>query len=161
MKNKESKSNAKAIQYGIIISVLIVILVPIVIWGLYSVKNGIQVPWEASNMLEYCAGVFSFLGTIVLGVVTLHLSKKANETNDRLLSIERERQLPVLKITGMIGELGQRYPDSFARLHEVEIMPNNKKENNHNYNPYWQIYIPDPDTVNKDNANKNLLRKVK
>ena len=64
--------------------------------------------WEASSVLEYIAGFEAFLGTLLLGIITVHqnsVSQKATEQlaseNNALQKISIQRLLPSLKIAGV------------------------------------------------------------
>lgn len=77
---------------------LITIAVPIVINELYKVEGGYLTKWGADDVLSYYGNVLSFIGTILLGAITVYLSIQANNMNKRLLNIEESRFVPCLSI---------------------------------------------------------------
>ena len=59
--------------------------------------------WCAGDLIQYIAGFAAFMGSIVLGLVSIVQTEKANSTNDKLLDLtlesERKSVLPYLSFT--------------------------------------------------------------
>lgn len=68
--------------------------------------NFISAKWSAGDLIEYIAGFEAFTGTIVLGVISVWQTEKANRTNDNLLNLtnenERKSVLPFLSFNSYI-----------------------------------------------------------
>lgn len=96
---------------SIILSALIFVIPLLVVHFLFKTPtiNSWFIPeWEASSVLEYIAGFEAFLGTLLLGIISVHqnsVSQKATEQlaaeNNALQKISIQRLLPVLKIAGV------------------------------------------------------------
>lgn len=63
------------------IAIVLSIAIPIIINEAYKKNEGYLTVWQGADVLSYTGGIFSFLGTIVLGVI-------AWQQNTRLLRIE-------------------------------------------------------------------------
>jgi len=55
--------------------------------------------WQAGDVLGYFGDVLSFVGTIILGVVAVAQTERANKINEELLKIEKNRLKPYLEIS--------------------------------------------------------------
>lgn len=84
----------------IIISIVLllfsIIAVPIIINELYMKNDGYITKWGAEEVLSYYGNVLSFIGTVLLGAVTVHLSKQANNMNKTMLDLELSKTMPCL-----------------------------------------------------------------
>lgn len=60
--------------------------------------------FSAPDILQYIGSIFVLWGTVVLGVITLLLSKKANFINERLFSLEERARLPLLRIEKLLAD---------------------------------------------------------
>ena len=71
-----------------ILAIVIFSVVPILtVHFLFQIDLGLGflVPeWDAGDLLGYIAGFYTFIGTILLGAVTVDQSQKAQKTNERL-----------------------------------------------------------------------------
>ncbi len=61
--------------------------------------------WSAGELLAYIAGFETLLGTVFLGLITVHLTNQANEINERLgkensdmQKIMAQKMLPILRL---------------------------------------------------------------
>ena len=98
------KNNLMAIlkQYRIIISLIIcgVILIPIIVHLFFSweAKNDFfKAKWTAGELLEYIAAILSFLGTIILSILALYSSQKANAISQKVTDIEQSKYMLELR----------------------------------------------------------------
>lgn len=86
----------------ILIGITIIILVCIVLVLLPAVINHIYfleapcgffvVDLKVDDLVAYYASALSFLGTIILGMLTLHQNKRAQEKNDEINKLQLEMQ---------------------------------------------------------------------
>lgn len=67
--------------------------------------------WSAGDLLAYIAGFEALLGTVILGLITVHQSQVANDVNERLSKennslqkISIQQMLPLLKVTELSVE---------------------------------------------------------
>lgn len=85
-------------------------LVPlIVVHLLFKWNTGydfISAEWSAGDLIGYIAGFEAFAGTVVLGIIAVWQTDKANKTNDSLLKLteenERKSVLPFLSFNSYI-----------------------------------------------------------
>ncbi len=88
----------------------------IVVHFLFKWNTGydfISAEWSAGDLIGYVAGFEAFTGSIILGIIAVWQTEKANNTNDRLLQMtgenERKSVLPFLSfnlyITKYEGEI--------------------------------------------------------
>ena len=112
----------------------------------------ISAEWSAGELLGYIAGVFTFLGTVSLGVVTIQQTHKANETtqklteeNNYLQKIAIQKSLPLLKVI------------------KVSTSPSSSKTHSSpsvdSY--YYTTYELSTLTINDNLTRKMLLRKLR
>lgn len=81
----------KKIIYGIIIFLFFIALVfgvPIIINECYLKNDGYLTVWDGSDVFAYYASVLSFIGTVILGGITVWQNRKAIETNNKLVELE-------------------------------------------------------------------------
>lgn len=81
------KKASKRICIIITSILLIVVAIPFIVNILFSVNAPFQMfvaKWEASDALNYCATIISFLGTIFLGIVTLIQNQRLHDEANRL-----------------------------------------------------------------------------
>lgn len=81
---------------SIFLSLIVIIIGPIIINELYMKNDGYLTKWGAEEVLSYYGNVLSFIGTVLLGVVTVRLSKQANNMNKRMLDLELSKTKPCL-----------------------------------------------------------------
>ena len=76
--------------------------------------------WEPGELITYIAGFEAFVGTLILGIVTVNLNKKSVELNRELILIEKTRSLydrkPKLKI-----EAEEMTPITIGELFDKDI----------------------------------------
>lgn len=77
---------------------LLVIGVPYAINELYSLNSGYYTLWCASDVLSFYGDVLAFLGTVVLGVIAVWQTKKANDISEKMLNFETMKYTPFLHI---------------------------------------------------------------
>lgn len=73
----------------------IIILPLIVIHFLFKIKTNcywIEADWESGDVLGYWGAVLSFLGTVVLGYVSLLLNEKAVQQNDKIVNMQHNQE---------------------------------------------------------------------
>ncbi len=62
--------------------------------------------WSAGDLIGYIAGFEAFAGTVILGIIAVWQTDKANKTNDSLLKLteenERKSVLPFLSFNSYI-----------------------------------------------------------
>lgn len=78
-----------------IITVLVFALPLVVVHFLFKWHSGIpwlEAEWLAGDVLGYIAGFEALLGTIILGLVSVHQTDEANATNDRLMEMQEEQR---------------------------------------------------------------------
>ena len=91
-----------------IITVLVFIVPLIVVHILFKSSaphSWFVATWSAGDLLGYIAGFVSLLGTVFLGLITVHLTDQANETNERLgkeninlQKIMAQKLMPILRL---------------------------------------------------------------
>lgn len=91
------KNNVILLLCLVIVLIIIIAGGPIVINELYKKNNGYKTLWGAKDVFVYYGAVLSFVGTISLGVVTVHLSKQANDMNKSMLELQLSKTKPCLK----------------------------------------------------------------
>ena len=72
----------------IVMAAITIILIPLVINILFKYDFNIwwlESEWSAGDALNFYAGILSFIGTIILGVVSIWQTKKANNISEKLL----------------------------------------------------------------------------
>lgn len=80
---------------------LLILLPPVVIHILYKVpsyNDFFKSEWDPGDLLNYCGGCLSLLGTLILGVIAIEQSNFANELNEKLLNFEKNMSKPYLTI---------------------------------------------------------------
>ena len=74
-----------------LVFVILIFGVPIIINECYMANEGYLTVWDGSDVFAYYASVLSFIGTVILGVVTVWQNRKVIETNNKLLELEIKR----------------------------------------------------------------------
>lgn len=73
-----------------------VVILLICVHVLYKMKTGIywlESDWTSGDLLSFIGTMLSFVGSVVLGCITVKLSKDNNEINERLTTIENKREI--------------------------------------------------------------------
>ena len=118
----------------ILITITVIILkVPLLIWCFYSCArfswiNGNTDGYSLETILSYSGSVLSFIGTIVLGCVTIYLTNRANKTNETLMNLERDARTPILSLltkTDIVPEIitGTEWYTIFFYLENISKIP--------------------------------------
>lgn len=141
---KKLKKFKTMIGFIIVLFLVITLIITIIINECYIPNNGYLTLWEAKDVLAFYGSFLSFVGTVVLGAVAIFQNKKANETNERLMELERE---------------------ALYRENSADIIINNVNVNNNwgvirlsnelgDYKEYNPLYFC------MENAGKAVLKKV-
>jgi hypothetical protein len=81
-------------------AVIVIIIVPILIWGAYFVGDCgfvlIRTSLAVGDALTFYGSILAFIGTVLLGALALWQNKKANEINERLLNLENSRENKII-----------------------------------------------------------------
>lgn len=108
------------IALGIILALTIP---PVVVHWMFKTpaKNPFfEYTWGPGDLITYIAGFEAFIGTLILGIVTVNLNKKSVELNRELILIEKIRSLydrkPKLKI-----EAEEMTPITIGELFDKDI----------------------------------------
>lgn len=98
----------------LIVCIVMFFLPPVLVHVLFKWNSGIDwlsAEWSAGDILAYIAGFEAFIGTIVLGFVTVYQSGKASRENERLSSennflqrISVQRLLPLVSVESITIE---------------------------------------------------------
>lgn len=68
----------------ILILLIMVIKIPMIVNESYKYDNGYITVFSPSDMLGYCASALSFFGTIILGIITVYLTKRSNALQEEI-----------------------------------------------------------------------------
>lgn len=84
------------------------LLIVHILFRAYSSIPWFEAKWSAGDVLAYIAGFEALLGTVILGLITVTQSEKANEVNERLARENNHLQkisiqplLPLLKVKSL------------------------------------------------------------
>ena len=104
-----------------------------------AINNWFVATWNTGELLAYIAGFETLLGTVVLGVVTIYQTQKAEEANKRLAKennylqrISIQQMLPLVKIVDIT--VSKTIPTSYRRFGEpstvtvASVGTHNKRE---------------------------------
>ena len=89
------KNKFKYIAIIIILVCLVLVLLPLVINYVYYLEAPIDffvTDLKVSDFVSYYASALSFLGTLILGMLTLHQNKRAQEKTDEINRLQLEMQ---------------------------------------------------------------------
>lgn len=107
---KKKKSNFLLFAWIIPTMFLMVFGVPYAINELYSLNSGYYTLWYATDVLSFYGDALSFLGTVVLGIIAVWQTKKANDiselsekNNQKLLELQAYEYKPKLLLTSFVG----------------------------------------------------------
>lgn len=104
--------------------------------------------WSAGDLIEYIAGFEAFIGTVVLGIIAVWQTSKANDISKSLMELENNKYRPYIKLG--IGNIFYINKKAYAFSDEVEI-PNDEstikyegiakqdEQYKNNINCYWPI----------------------
>jgi len=92
---KELFEVLKKYKKTIILTSLICFIIPLlVIHCLFKWYSGIEflvAEWTAGELLGYVGTILSFVGTVILGILALQASQKANKLSEKVIDIEKDR----------------------------------------------------------------------
>lgn len=99
-------------KFKAILLIIGLFLIPLVIVHcLFKWKSGynlISAEWTAGELIGYIAGFETFIGTVILGIIAVWQTEKANKTNDNLLELtkdtEKKSVLPFLSFNSYISK---------------------------------------------------------
>lgn len=108
-----------------LLTIIISLITPIVATHLlFKINLGIDflaAEWSAGDFLGYIAGFYTFIGTILLGAVTVDQSKKSQEANERLSrennylqKVAAQKLMPLVRVASIEIEDSRKvvYPTS-------------------------------------------------
>lgn len=90
-------------------ALVLIIGVPLAINGLYLANGPIKTRWDAEHVLAYYGEILSFAGTVVLGIVAVWQTQKANDLSKRMLELEEYKNLPMVDLC-QINEIPSDLP---------------------------------------------------
>ena len=87
-----------------IVVAVVSLLVPYAINEAYQCKsdNVYITEWSAADVLSFYGSFLSFAGSVVLGLVAVEQSRKANHLSERMLDIEERQEIPILDVMEVI-----------------------------------------------------------
>lgn len=107
-----------------IILIIVIIILPIIfIHLLFKINSNcywIQAEWEAGEILGYFGDVLSFIGTVILGYIAIAQTEKANQLNEDLVKIEKNRIKPCLDISSLQSYKIFLAEDMYKKLNEID-----------------------------------------
>lgn len=117
----------KAHKFIVAITTILVFVLPLaIVHFLFKWHSGLfwlEAEWFAGDVLGYIAGFETLLGTVILGLITVYQSDKANEVNERLSKennylqkISIQQMLPLVKIVDIA--VSKTIPTSYTRFGE-------------------------------------------
>lgn len=89
---------------GVIIFITITLGIAIVINESYKVEKGYITLWEPADTLGFYGSYLSFLGTVVLGIVTVYQNKKAQELNEKLEKLQQAQFISMVSTSNVMIE---------------------------------------------------------
>lgn len=112
-----------------------------------AINNWFTATWSAGELLAYIAGFEAFLGTVVLGAITVYQSDKANEANERLnkennylQKISIQQMLPLLKVSDVIVHKTQIR--NHQKLLHSDVVTVSEVGTTDKREPHINIYLP-------------------
>lgn len=88
-----------------VLIIVFILVIPILINESYNSDTVLYVTqWGATDVLSFYGTVLSFVGTVVLGIVALEQSRKANQLSERMLKAEERREIPIIDVGGVLPE---------------------------------------------------------
>ena len=94
-KVKEVFEILKKHKKTIILTALICFVVPLLIihclFKWYSGFEFLVAEWTAGELLGYVGTMLSFVGTVILGILALQASQKANKLSEKVIELEKDR----------------------------------------------------------------------
>ena len=132
----------KKMTFGLCVFVFLFPLVAVhVLFKINAINNWFAATWSAGELLAYIAGFEAFLGTVFLGLRTVHLADQANEINERLgkennnmQKIMAQKMLPVLRLESARtynSAIVKTKPTNFPKSTEfLRVIAHNENEPN-------------------------------
>ena len=108
----------------IFVCIFLPILVTHILFKIHSNCYWIEAEWKAGELLGYFGDVLSFVGTIVLGIVAVSQTQKANNMNKELLMIEKNRIKPCMDISSQIYKiyLAENINEKISKIDRNNVM---------------------------------------
>lgn len=105
---------------GIVLLIVLVVGAPLVINESYKapICDKYITKWTAADALVYYGATLSFIGTVILGALTVWQNKKAQETNSRLLELDTKAKRGYL--VPQYHEKREGTLKQFKKVHNIE-----------------------------------------
>ena len=84
----KKRNNVYLLILLIVVIIFAIVGIPIIINELYTGNNGYLTKWGAKDVLAYYGSVLAFIGTVLLGALSLYQNnvfKKSNEKREKLM----------------------------------------------------------------------------
>lgn len=92
MKKKPFYNHWWFLVLAIIVGIFFIVGVPLIINQCYIKNSGYITVWGGTEVFSYYASVLSFMGTVLLGIVTVWQNRKSIDINDKLLDLETKNK---------------------------------------------------------------------
>lgn len=90
-------------------ALVLIIGVPFAINGMYLANGPIKTRWDAEHVLAYYGEILSFAGTVVLGIIAVWQTRKANDLSEHMLNLEENKSVPMVDLC-QINEIPSGLP---------------------------------------------------
>ena len=90
-------------------ALMLIIGVPLIINALYQANGPIKTAWNAADVLGYYGTILSFVGTVVLGIIAVWQTRKANDLSEHMLNLEENKSVPMVDLC-QINEIPSGLP---------------------------------------------------
>jgi len=106
-----------------IVVAVVSLLVPYAINEAYQCKseNVYITEWGAADVLSFYGSFLSFAGSVVLGLVAVEQSRKANHLSERMLDIEERQEVPVIDIQEMKEEHVPSEKSAYHKALQIQV----------------------------------------
>lgn len=133
-----------------IVVAVVSLLVPYAINEAYQCKseNVYITEWGAADVLSFYGSFLSFAGSVVLGLVAVEQSRKANHLSERMLDIEERQEVPVIDIQEMKEDQVPSEKSVYHKALQIQVR-------NHVY------YFNDDNTLGKDRETDVVVFSIK
>lgn len=81
-----------------LLALVVIIAIPFFINEAYKCETGYATKWSAADVLSFYGSLLSLGGSVVLGIVAVEQSRKANELAERMLTLEEQKEVPIIDI---------------------------------------------------------------
>lgn len=107
-----------AIAFG----VLAMLALGCFIFMIYNVNGNI----EKKDYLAFLGTILSFISTTFLGIVSIWQSKKVNDTNKKMLSIQNQKFIPILQIDNILVDFTENCTEDKGAIIRNPMAINNE-----------------------------------